>query len=308
MNVIILEPINFPLQAKKLLIESGLTIRKLFDKDKSNIEIIFVRLGLKIDRDFLSEFKNLRYIVTPTTGLNHIDLDYSESKGISVISFYDDKSPIKQIRSTTELGIGLVLTLQRKIHLAVNAVSQNFWERSRFTGVDISGKNVLIIGFGRLGRQIAQIYDAFGANVSVHDIKELEGVGYPIVGELADEVHKFDILSVHVDLNATSRNLLNESILSRLKPSAIILNTSRGEVLDQIYLIKMIEAGRIAGIALDVIDDEYDIKSQERMSNLALKFPENVVITPHIGGLTADSLSVAELEITKKLVAILKER
>jgi D-3-phosphoglycerate dehydrogenase len=305
MKVLLLEPAKFPLVAKKLMWQRGFSIcdSKIISYDE--IDILFVRLSLKIDNGFISKFKNLKYIVSPTTGLDHIDIEYARQSGIEVVSFYEDKSAIKNIRSTTELGIGILIALMRKIPQAMQAVQQGQWSRSDYVGSDINNKKVLIVGYGRLGRQIADVYDAFGAKVTIYDRSFIKS-RYPYVSDLVSEIEYFDIISIHLSLNQTSYNFLDKRILSKINENAVVLNTSRGEVIDQEYLFWMIRNKKLGGIALDVVSQEFSKDTMDAINKLLTDCPNKVVITPHIGGLTHESLEFVEIEITKKMLSQLR--
>jgi D-3-phosphoglycerate dehydrogenase / 2-oxoglutarate reductase len=302
MRVLLLEPNKFPSAAIDLLRSHGL---KVFDDESicdTSAEILFVRLAKNINKTFINQYPNLKYIVSPTTGLNHIDVEYAFQKEISIVSFNDDKKIIEEIRSTTELGIGNLIALMRKIPQAYESVRSGYWDRLPYSGSDINNKKVLVIGFGRLGKQIAKVYDVFGAKVSVFDKPNFAISEFPVVKNLINEIGKFDIISVHLSLDADSTNLLSKEILSNINKTAVLLNTSRGEVLDQKYLFEMIKTNRLAGIALDVVSDEFSDDSRSAINDLLMHSSDKVVITPHIGGYTKESLEFVEMEVTKKLL------
>jgi lactate dehydrogenase-like 2-hydroxyacid dehydrogenase len=303
MKVLLLESAEFAPAAKKLMQKYGLVIYESNNIIFDQIEVIFVRLGREIDKKFINNYPKLKYIVSPTTGLNHIDVIYAKKKCINVISFYDDKTSIESISSTTELGIGLLISLMRKIPQAIQAVQSGKWDRSQHLGNDINKKKILVLGYGRLGKQIAAVYDVLGGKVTIYDKDVISSIKYPIVKDLINEIGSFDIVSIHLSLNDTSRNLLNKKVLSNINKNAIILNTSRGEVLDQNHLFWMVRNDKIKGVALDVISQEYSTDTIIAIQHLLKDCPEKVLVTPHIGGYTKDSLNFVEVEITKKMLS-----
>lgn len=303
MKVLLLEPNRFPSEAINLMRKNGFFVFDDHNNCRPCVDILFVRLANNIDRNFIRKFPYLKYIVSPTTGLNHIDIDYALHKKIEIISFNDDKKRIECIRSTTELGIGILIALMRKIPQAYESVRSGHWNRLPYIGSDINQKKVLVIGFGRLGRQIASVYNVLGANVSVFDKLNSEISEFPVVKDLMGEIGNFEIISIHLSLDNQSKNLLNKEVLSRISSKAVVLNTSRGEVLDQNYLFEMIKANKLAGLALDVVSQEFSDDTRNAISDLLLHNSDKVIVTPHIGGYTADSLQFVEIEITKKMLS-----
>jgi D-3-phosphoglycerate dehydrogenase / 2-oxoglutarate reductase len=307
MNILLLEPENFPKAAISILKLNNHKIFNCKQISEEIVDIIFVRLAFSIDKKFLSGFSNLKYIVSPTTGLTHIDCEHTKNIGVEIISFYDDKSILSDIRSTTELGIGLLIALLRKIPLAICNVQSGQWDRTKFKGSDINRKNVLVVGFGRLGIQIAKVYRVFGAQVSIYDKTIFKACEYDQVDNLKESIGKFDIISVHLDLNKSTEQLLSKDILSNISHNAYILNTSRGEVFDQKVLFEMVRSCDIAGLAVDVISNEFDPFTVQEVSILANEFPDRVIVTPHIGGLTKDSLEYVEIKIVEKLIKFISK-
>ncbi len=302
MKVLILEPFEFPDTAINLMTKHGFIVCKSEIYNCSDVEVIFVRLSIEINKSFIKKFKNLKYIVSPTTGLNHIDTHFAAEKEIDVISFYDDKTVLKDIKSTTELSLGILIALMRKIPQSVSSVQNGEWNRNPYKGYDINKKKVLIVGFGRLGKQIAKVYDALGAKVTIFDKQKNVTNKYPQINNLLNNISKFDIISIHLSLDSTSKNLLDKNILSQINNNAFVLNTSRGEVLDQNHLFWMVRNNKIKGIALDVVSEELGQDTKFDIVNLIRDCPDKVVITPHIGGFTYESLEFVEIEITKKML------
>lgn len=268
-------------------------------------EILITRLGYEIDEDFLRRACNLKVIVTATTGLDHIDLQYASGRGIHVLSLKGETQFLRTVTATAEHTWGLVLSLLRKLPFAFQDVLSGSWERNRFKGTELKGKTLGIIGYGRLGRMVATYGKAFGMRVVAHDphAKD-EDIELLDLGML---LAVSDIVSLHVPLADTTHNLIDDQSMAKMKKGAVLVNTSRGKVIDEKALLQALREGRLAGAALDVLADEEYSRHADGVwpaSDPLIQYARmhnNLLLTPHIGGLTSDSVEVTEIFMARKL-------
>ena len=268
-------------------------------------EVVFIRLAQYIDKGWACRFPDLKIIVTPTTGLNHIDVGYFEENNIKILSLRGHVDFLDNIRATAEHTLALALALIRKLPQASLHAREGGWDRYLFKGNELSGKTVLILGYGRVGRQVHSLYAAFGCTVFAHDI-DTEKVPQSLRCNYPQVLSQVDILSIHVAYNASSHHLLSVDILSLLPSHSLIINTSRGEVVDQHTLLTMLRDSLLGGVALDVMHAEpspLDTQTLELIKDI----PENkIIITPHIAGYTEESLTKVETFMAGQLLAYVK--
>jgi D-lactate dehydrogenase len=237
----------------------------------------------------------VRLIALRCAGYNNLDLSAARELGLAVV-----RVPAYSPHAVAEHTVGLLLTLNRKIHRAYNRVRELNFSLSGLVGFDLHGKTVGIVGTGKIGRITAEIFRGFGTHVVACDPcpsiawAVSHGIRYD---ELDTLLAASDIVSLHVPLAPETRHLINAQALSRMKPGAFIVNTSRGKLIDTTALIAALKAGQIGGVALDVYEEEEgvffeDLSGQvlqdDELSRL-LTFP-NVLITAHQAFLTREAL------------------
>jgi len=231
---------------------------------------------------------NLKFIVSPTTGLNHIDLAQAERHGTRVISLKGETAFLEQITATAELCWGLILALLRRIPHAHQSVMEGHWDRDSFKSHELQGATLGIIGYGRLGKKIAGYGHAFGMRVLVCDNKPIaiEGMEQCDLNALLREA---DIVSLQADSRPENYHMIGAEEFKNMKEGALFINTARGDLIDEAALLEALQSGTLAGAALDVLEQEYDAsKSAEHLFQWAREH-ENLIITPHIGGVTYES-------------------
>ena len=274
----------------------------------SAYDILIVRLHHQIDSEVLEAGKNLKVIVSGTTGLDHIDLQAAEDRQISVLSLKGERAFLNTITATAEHTWGLLLALMRRIPEAIEAVRAGQWDRDALKGRDLQGKRLGIVGLGRLGRQIASYGSAFRMRVAAYDpfIEDWPGsvVRAPSVAALAAES---DVLTVHVNLDPASVKLIGTKELNALPRGAVLVNTSRGQILDEEALLQALVSGRLGGAALDVLADERrpDLRAKNPLLTFAAHH-RNLLITPHIGGATQEAMCGTEVFMARKLTQFLR--
>jgi D-lactate dehydrogenase len=229
-------------------------------------------------------------------GFNNVDLAAARSLGLAVT-----RVPAYSPHAVAEHTVGLLLTLNRKIHRAFNRVREHNFALNGLIGFDIHGRTVGLVGTGKIGRLVARIFAGFGATIVAHDPlpdpgwAAAAGVTY---GSLDEVLAASDILSLHTPLTPETHHLLNAESLARLKRGAFIVNTSRGKLIDTTALLHHLKTGHLGGVALDVYEEEEGIFFEDHSGtvlrddelNLLLSFP-NVLVTAHQAFLTREALA-----------------
>ncbi|MCL4555085.1 MAG: hydroxyacid dehydrogenase, partial [Actinobacteria bacterium] len=237
------------------------------------------------------------------TGLDHVDVDYARSRGIAVLSLRGETEFLRTIPATAEHTWALLLALMRQIPQASTSVRHGEWHRDWFRGHDLCGKRLGIVGLGRIGEKVAQFGLAFDMHVAAYDPHRND---WPVdvleCKSLKELLSRSDALTVHVPLNDETRRMIGQDELALLPRMAVVVNTSRGEVLDETSLVNALKVGHLAGAALDVICNERD--DLARQSGGLLEYARkhsNLLITPHIGGATEESMARTEVFMAEKL-------
>jgi len=271
---------------------------------ENDFDTIFAKLGLSIDEEVINKSRTLKYIVTPTTGLNHIDLEACKIKGITVISLKGETEFLNLIKSTAEHTWAILLSLIRKLHLAIEDVKTGNWQRGPFLSRELDQKTLGIIGYGRLGKIVARYAEAFDMNVLVNDTDENAVLGSKYHNSTLDTLLvSSDVISLHIPSNNSNYKFFNRTLIEKAKKGFILVNTSRGEVADEEALIKALQSGQISGAALDVLNGD-SIWEEKTPGNHALisyaNKNDNLIITPHMGGYAYESIIRTRDFITDK--------
>jgi D-3-phosphoglycerate dehydrogenase len=258
-------------------------------------------LHVRADREVLSRADRLRAIATPSTGLDHIDLSAARERGIMVLSLKNDTQFLNQITATAELAWALLLATVRRLPWAFDAARQGRWARDGFRGQQLSGKTLGILGYGRLGRIVAAYGRAFRMPVLACDRNEVpaaEGIKEVTFDTLLRES---DVLSIHIHLDDSNKKLISRNALAKMKPGSILINTSRGGIIDEPALLDALRYGPLAGAGVDVIDGEWGEHLENHPLIQYAREHDNLVITPHIGGVTHQSQRMAFAHTVEKL-------
>jgi D-3-phosphoglycerate dehydrogenase / 2-oxoglutarate reductase len=302
------EPDNYSTQARLILqtfgtIEERHMSREELIKNISDYEALIVRLGIQIDREIIDAGKKLRVISTATTGLDHVDVEYAKSKGITVLSLKGEYAFLTRIPATAELTWALLLALIRHIPRAHASVLRGERDRDLLRGHDLSGKSLSILGLGRIGEKVAKYGIAFGMHVMAWDPLRsgwMEGV-YK-ADSLNHLLSAADVLSIHLPLNEQTRRFLKIKELAMLQAGSYLINTARGDLLDSKELLRLLFDGKLAGAALDVMPGERELTNDDY--HLLIEYAQchdNLILTPHIGGATYESMAMTELFMAEKL-------
>lgn len=263
---------------------------------------------VRVDRKLLDRAPNLRLVGSPHTGRDHLDIDLLEERGITLFHIAEEYDLLNSFSATSEMAFALLLSVARKVPQAFEAAKQGHWEREKFAGFQLLGKTLGVLGLGRLGAISARIGQGFGMNVIANDIREMSLPGVEMV-DFNALLERADVLSIHIHLNAETEGLIDAQAIGRMKQGAIVLNTSRGRIIDEAALLAGLESGRLGGAGLDVIDGEW-MTDDERARHPLIKFSrehENLVIVPHIGGSTAESIYGARIFMANKMAAWLRD-
>lgn len=306
MQIGILEHSNFSSKAISSLEKIGEVY--LFDENKISLnkfiadkEILFVRLKIQLNESVLKNAPKLKYICSPTTGLNHLDTIYCEQKNIKIISLKGEKSFLKNIRATPEHTLGLILSLFRNYKYAFLSKKNNNWNRDAYRGFEIYNHSFGIIGYGRVGKIVADYLINMGAKVSAYDIHSVETKNrkVKIKKDINSLIKNSETIILSASYSENAPFIIGKEQLD-LMEGKYFINTSRGELVDEAYLIKKINQVFFKGVALDVISNENS--PNNNLSRLiSSKSMANLIITPHIGGATYSSMENTEIFISSKL-------
>lgn len=266
----------------------------------------FASLHIRADAEVLARAGRLRAIATPSTGLDHIDLAEAARRGVAILSLKDDTEFLSRVTATAELTWGLLLAVVRRLSGATEAARRGEWARDRFRGRQLSGKTLGVLGYGRLGRIVARYGLAFGMRVLACDVRPLSPEAGVEMADFDTLLREGDVLSIHVHLTEANRGLVSASTLAKMKPGAVLLNTSRGAIVDEAALLAALESGRLAGAGLDVICGEWDADLANHPLVRYAAAHENLVITPHVGGVTHESQAMTLEHTARKLADYLE--
>ena len=267
------------------------------DKDLANhikdCEIVVIRSATKLTKEVLDKAEQLKIIARCGVGIDNVDLDFAKSKNIFVTN-----APSANLISVVELTVALIISASRKLSLADSHLKKGEWNRSEFLGYELYGKTLGIVGFGKAGRLVADRMKSFGMSIVFYDPYVTDWNGSEESIEIDDLLRTADVVSIHVIKTKDTENLISKDMLDLLKPSSVIINTSRGGVLDEDYLFELLESEKIFGAGLDVYSNEPP-KNVDRYNGL------NLVTTPHIGASTNEAQLKAGLETIENIKKIL---
>ena len=265
-------------------------IRELLLKEKINTIICNPnKQDYYIDKELL-EGTNVSLINTCSTGMNHIDIEYVESKNIKVYNLKTDFELLNKLPSTSELALTLMLGLLRKLIPSVESVKNYQWDYEPFIGRMISELTVGIVGYGRLGKMMASFCKPLCKKVIIYDpfvnSKDFSNVSLEELLELSD------VISLHVHVKEDTKYMINKDLLAKMKKSPYIINTSRGEIVNETDIIEGLKSDTISGYGADVIEDEFGNIEDSPIIRAMLQ-GYNIIVTPHTGGMTKEGQQLA---------------
>jgi len=260
-------------------------------------DILVVRSATKATKEIIEAGKNLKVIARAGTGLDNVDLEAAKNAGIKVIN-----TPGANSVSVAELTIGLMLGLFREIPRGTNGMKEGLWEKKKMKGYELYKKTVGVIGFGTIGRQVAERLLAFGCKILAYDVVQNSG-GLDVQFAQLDEIYKnADIITIHTPLLPETKGLINEGAFEQMKKGVFIIDAARGGILDEQSLCDNLESGKVAGAALDVFAVE---PPTDELRKKLIAF-DNVVCTPHIGASTYEAQERVGEQIVENLINTLE--
>jgi len=299
MKILICDNLNQKVYKELETIGDCLDISKSDSKEKDltdhikDSEIVVIRSATKLTKEVLDNAEKLKIIARCGVGVDNVDLEFAKSKNIFVTN-----SPSANLISVVELTVALIISASRKLSLADAHLKNGQWNRSEFLGYELYGKTLGIVGFGKAGRLVAERMKSFGMSIVFYDPYVTDWSGSEESLELDDLLRTADVVSIHVIKTKDTENLISKDKLDLLKQNSIIVNTSRGGVLDEEYLLALLESEKIFGAGLDVYSNEPP-ENVDRYNGL------NLVTTPHIGASTNEAQLKAGLETIENIKKIL---
>ena len=268
-------------------------------------DAFWAQIDIKIDREVLDRAVRLKVINTATTGTDNIDKAYAATRGITILSIAQDIGLLNSFTATAELAWMLLLGCARHFRPAMMSAMEGKWEMARYRGDQLSGATLGVLGVGRLGRMTVEYGKAFRMNVLGCDTRAFDIPGVEQV-DFDTLLAKSDALSIHIHMTPENHHLFRAETFEKMKPGAILVNTSRGDIIDETALLHALESGKLKAFGTDVLHDEW---SGDMSTSPVIQYArthDNVVVTPHIGGNTTQSVQTGRLFSAKKLLHYLE--
>jgi len=278
----------------KVDVQSKLSLEDL-KKAAADVDAIIVRSETKITAEVLASSKKVKIVGRAGVGVDNIDVTAASRQGVIVVNV-----PGGNTISAAEHTVAMILALSRNIPQANASLKAGEWKRSQFTGTELQGKTLGLIGLGRIGREVSKRCQSFGMNVMGFDPYTTEeyAKNFNIKLSTLEEIYaQADYITVHVPLNDTTRHMFNAETLKKLKPSVRLINCARGGIIDEQALADAIKSGHVKGAAIDVFEEE-----PPKKDNPLLALP-NVIVTPHLGASTEE----AQVKVAQELAETLRD-
>jgi len=278
-------------------VKTGLTPKQLLEKIK-DYDVLVVRSATKVTKEIINSAKKLEIIARAGVGLDNIDVQAASARGIKLIN-----APEAPTIAVAELVIGLMLSWTRRLPGADASMKQGRWDKAKLVGSELHDKTLGIVGTGKIGRAVGYRAKSFLmdllAFVVTQNTEFAERVGARYVN-LDELLRGSDFVTLHVPLVPQTHHMISRRELELMKPTAVLINTSRGEVVDEAALAEALQKGKISGACLDVYERE------PPKNSLLLKLP-NVILTPHIGASTVEAQRGAAVIIAEKIKVALSK-
>ncbi|MBR5831399.1 MAG: hypothetical protein IKY79_02150 [Bacteroidales bacterium] len=273
----------------------------------NNYDALVVRSKVEIDRNFLDNTHSLKCIGRVGAGMETIDVDYAEQKGIKCLN-----SPEGNRDAVGEHALGMLLTLFNNMLRANNEIRSGLWKREANRGLEIKGKTIGIIGFGNMGSSFAKRLRGFECNIISYDkYKKNYAPDYVEEVSLEELFNRADVVSFHVPLTDETHYMADAAFFNSFAKPIYLINTARGAVVKTVDLVSAMQTGKVLGLALDVIEYENMSKDGLDLESLTPDFKyllqaDNAVLTPHIGGWTVESKYKLADVLADKIIDVLK--
>ena len=257
-------------------------------------------MKVRITDAMIAEAHRLRIISCATTGSDHIERSEADRRGILVRTLMEDKHLIQNLTPAAELSWALLMACARKLPEALRHVQRGGWDRELFPGLMLNGKRLGIIGCGRIGTWMSRYAAAFGMEVAGYDpaLASFPPGIRPLT--LEELLEGSDAITIHVPLAPSTIGLLSAERIGRIKPGAILINTSRGAVVDEPALLSALESGRLSAAGLDVLASEPQIENSPLLAYA--RTHDNLLITPHCGGFSHDAVRIVCRRAAEKIL------
>ncbi len=260
------------------------TLKKLI----VDVDAILIRSEVKITSEIISMAKNLRLIARAGTGVDNVDVKAASEKGVAVINV-----PGGNTIAAAEHTMALILAAARNVPEAHASLKEHKWEREKYTGFELCGKTIGLVGFGRIAREVSVRSKSFGMNVVSYDpyisSEFAKSLGVDMVDTFENLLKLSDIISIHIPLSDSTKNLINKESISKMKDGVLIINTARGPIVNSKDLAEALSDGKVRA-AIDVFPEEPP-------KEFALIDAKNIVVTPHLGASTEE----AQIKIAKEV-------
>ena len=291
----------------KIFQDSGFEVVKNFSishedliKEIDNYDAIVIRSRTKLTADVLENAKNLKAIGRAGVGLDNVNLKKAEELSIKILN-----TPEAPSISVAELTIGLILNLIRYISKADETMHRGKWLKSNYMGNILKGKKIGLIGFGNIGQAVAKRCSGFEMNIGIYDVdqnakKKAQELGYIVYHSVDELIQDAQIVSLHIPATVETENTIDERRLKLMNENTLIINTARGNLIDEEALIRALKNKEIGGAALDVYREE-PLKNEKLW-----KCEENLILTPHIGSQTEETQMLASVMIAEKIIKYFK--
>ena len=262
--------------------------KEMIETKITNYIGVVIRSRFTIDKSFLDKASKLKFIARSGAGLENIDIAYAAQKNIKVFN-----SPEGNKDAVGEHAIGMLLMLFNKLKQGDAQVRQGIWDREANRGIELSGKTVGILGYGNMGEALAKKLIGFDCKVIAYDkYKKDYSDDYTTEVSLEELFEQTDVLSIHLPLSHETKHYVNANFLNNFKKNIYLINTARGNNINTKDLVKTLQSGKVLGACLDVLEFEsksFDLENTHHKDFEYLKNAENVILSPHVAGWTAES-------------------
>jgi phosphoglycerate dehydrogenase-like enzyme len=271
---------------------------------KTSDALLDASMKVPITDTMVASAANLRIISCATTGSDHIERNELKRRNIPVRTLMEDKELLLNLTPAAELSWTLLMACARMLPAAVQHVKAGAWDREQFPGIMLKGKRIGIIGCGRIGTWMSRYAHAFGLEIVGYDPFVAEFPRQVVGVSLEELVRTSDFITIHVPLNENTMGLFSEKYFTMIKPGSILVNTSRGAVLDERALLKSLESQKLRAAGLDVLIDEPDIEKSPLFQYAQAH--DNLIITPHCGGFSPDAVKIVCRRAAEKIIEHLR--